>query len=106
VSANPLHRIEEPAGQQVDIKAKMCGTLVENLFGFSEQVEEKRSEASLLQLARDELVAWAMTAAAAAMGEEHDTCHVGGYVEVGAEANVCGDVDGEGLIRVFQRVRH
>ena len=65
---------DQAIGKQRDIEPQVRRVLIDVLFLGRQQVDQQRREARALERTRDELVARAVAAAAAAVREQHETC--------------------------------
>jgi hypothetical protein len=85
VSLDPTTREIEPPGQQLDVEDVATVPRLD----FGQQIEQQRADAGVLQHPGNQLVAGAMTAAAAAMRKNHD----------GAAASRQDERSGQGDVR-------
>ena len=69
---DPVGGREQPPGEKRDVEAQVSALDVEGLLLRRQQVDQERGHARFAQLPRDELVARALPAAAAAVGEDHE----------------------------------
>ena len=68
----PAGDLDKAAGEQLDVE----DVRPVDLLGGREQIEEQRSQAGAVEHVRDVPVTWAVTAAAAAVGEQHEPARV------------------------------
>jgi hypothetical protein len=68
-----LRRRNQAAGQQADIESQLAGASVDGFLLRSKQIEEQRGQPSIVKGPGNEAIARAVTAAAAAMCEQHQT---------------------------------
>jgi hypothetical protein len=93
--AEPARRQRQPLREQRDVEAKLAGFQVDLLLCRRQEVEQERADPAVDQRPRDELVARALPARAAAVREDDDAkCsfrqrEVGGdRIAVDLEANL------------------
>jgi hypothetical protein len=85
-----FRRVNETVGEELDIETQMTGACITALLLFREQVEKQRAETRFLKCVRNELIAWTVTTAAAAMREKHKTPGVVWNDEFSVEYHVIG----------------
>ena len=89
----PAGHAGQAARQQIDVEPKTRVLLVTQLLVGREQVEEKGAEPTFRQVVRDVDIAAAETAAAAAVGKQHDASRTWRQYDVTLQHRVA-DVDG------------
>jgi hypothetical protein len=76
--------------EQIDVEAEVARAKVDLLFLRGQQIEQQRANARRLKRTRDELIARAVPAAAAAVREEDDAARAGGQTQLSFQSNVPG----------------
>ena len=77
--------MHQPVRKQADIKSELAGLHVHGFLFAREQIEQQGGESQIVQRARDELIARAMPAAAAAVREEDQSLRAVGHSEIATE---------------------
>ena len=90
----PLHGGDQPIGEQANVETQLPCLVVEVFLLGGEQIHQQRRKVRLLQDPGNELVAVAVTAAAAPVREQHEAACVNGNYEVGIQLRP-GDRDPE-----------
>lgn len=72
---------DEAPRQQRNVEPQLPRDVVDSFFFAGQQVEQQRTDPLVAQTPCDEVISGAQPAAAAAMGEEHQTAGVGGHLE-------------------------
>src|SRR5213076_1433211 len=67
----PSGRVNKPLGEQADIESKFGGAHIDQFLVRRKQIKQQRGQSGLVQRACDELIAWAVPAAAAAVREQN-----------------------------------
>jgi hypothetical protein len=68
----PVGRVDEPFGEQVDVEAQLCRARIDYFFVQRQQVDQQGSQLRLVQHARHISIAGAVPAAAAAVRKQYD----------------------------------
>src|SRR5690349_17183645 len=87
VVVEAVRGVGQAMGQQVDVEAQMGGMHVYLLFVCGEQIYQEGGKPCLLENLSYIAVAAAVTAAAAAVGKEHDACRAAGYDEIALKSD-------------------
>ena len=93
LAAEPASHAGQAARQQIDVEPKARVLLVTQFLVGREQVEEKGAEPTFREVVRDVDIAPAETAAAAAVGKQHDASRARRQHDVTLQYRVA-DVDG------------
>ncbi len=68
----PVGRVDEPFGEQIDIEAQVCRARVNDFFMQRQQIDQQRRQLCFVQHPRHITIAGAVPAASAAMREQHN----------------------------------
>src|SRR5690606_19216066 len=98
----PIGRRHQSLRQQRDVETDVTRAHVRALLLRRQQVQEERGEAGVLERFRDEPVPWAVSAASAAMREEHGAAGVRGSGKVAVENGVTGADANLALLEILE----
>ena len=87
---HPASGGDQPVRQQFDVKTQRAGHHVLAFFVLRQQVKQQSSDARLADRACDELIARAVTAAAAAVNEQHHTRRIGWQIQITIKLHFTG----------------
>ena len=85
--AGPFADGHQSARQQQNVEPQLAGAVIELRFLFGEEIDEQGRQTSPLERSRDELVARAMAAAAAAVRKDHEA----GWRRLGGPSEIAVD---------------
>jgi hypothetical protein len=91
----PINGSDKASSEERDVKPELRSGRVGQLLPFSQEIEQQRSEAAVLQDFRNRAIARAMAATAASVRKQHQSVRLSRQAQIAAERDI-GDVETHG----------